>query len=137
VVIAMGLRGRDLSPIYGEHPYLKLQIGDILSRSLSSVPLPFDVSGALIPRVFRIYPYAVTNPVFLDVDGNGAYDAPHPAPGWAEGGKDLRSLSAPLMSARGSSSPLAQETDFDTWRQRQLRYFQRLIVQAVEPGFIK
>jgi hypothetical protein len=142
VAIAMGLEGRDLSPIYGEHPYLKLQIGDILSRSLSSVPLPFDVSGALIPRVFRIYPYGVTNPVFLDVDGNGEYDAPHSTPEWAEGGKDLsgtlrQSLSSPLMSARGASSPLADETDYDAWRLRQLRYFQRLIVQAVEPGFIK
>jgi hypothetical protein len=79
----------------------------------------------------------VTNPVFLDVDGNGEYDAPNSTPGWAEGGKDLRSMSAPLMSARGASSPLEDETDYDTWRMQQLRYFQRLIVQAIEPGFIK
>jgi hypothetical protein len=127
VVIAMGLEGRDLSPVYSEHPFLKLQIGDILSRSFSSIPLPFDISGALIPRVFRVYPYGFTNPVFLDVDGNGEYDAPHSAPGWVEGGMDLRSR----------SSPLAAETDWTTWRLRQLRHFQRLMVRAVEPGFTR
>jgi hypothetical protein len=127
VVIAMGLDGRDLSPVYSEHPFLKLQIGDILSRSLTSIPLPFDLAGAPIPRVFRVYPYAVASPVFLDVDGNGEYDAPHPAPAWAEDGQDLRSR----------SSPLAAEPDENTWRMRQLRHFQRLIMQAVDPGFIK
>jgi hypothetical protein len=127
VVIAMGLEGRDLSPVYSEHPFLKLQIGDILSRSFSSIPLPFDISGALIPRVFRVYPYGFTNPVFLDVDGNGEYDAPHPTPGWVEGGMDLRTR----------SSPLAAETDWDTWRMRQVRYFQRLLVRALEPGSSK
>jgi hypothetical protein len=127
VVIAMGLEGRDLSPVYSEHPYLKLQIGDILSRSFSSIPLPFDISGALIPRVFRVYPYGVTNPVYLDVDGNGEYDAPNPTPEWAEGGMDLRSR----------SSPLAAETGWDSWRLRQMRYFQRLLVRALEPGSSK
>jgi hypothetical protein len=93
VVIAMGLDGRDLSPVYSEHPFLKLLVGDILSRSFSSIPLPFDISGASIPRVFRVYPYGVTNPVFLDVDGNGKYDSPHPVPEWAKGGMDLWPMS--------------------------------------------
>jgi len=127
VVIAMGLDGRDLSPVYSEHPFLKLQIGDILSRSFSSIPLPFDISGALIPRVFRVYPYGFTNPVFLDVDGNGKYDAPNPSPAWAEGGMDLRTR----------STPLAAETDWEGWRTRQLRYFQRLLIRAIEPGSAK
>lgn len=82
VAVAMGLSGRDLSPVFSEHPYLKLEVGDILSRSFSSIPVPFDLSGALIPRVFRVLPYGVTNPVFVDVDGGG-YQAPHPAPAWA------------------------------------------------------
>ncbi|MEB2311881.1 MAG: CehA/McbA family metallohydrolase [Sorangiineae bacterium] len=30
------------------------------------------------PGGFRIYPMALTNPVFIDVDGNGRYDAPFP-----------------------------------------------------------
>ncbi len=134
VVIAMGLDGRDMSPVFSEHPYLKLQIGDILSRSFSSVPLPFDISGALIPRVFRVYPYAVTNPVFVDVDGNGSFDAPNPLPGWANGGKKLRSAEFPLSSARIGCSPLAPAAGDRTWRLRQLRYFMGLFHRAALHG---
>jgi hypothetical protein len=135
VVIALGVHGRDLSPVYTEHPFLKLQIGDVLTRSFDSVPLPFDISSAAIPRVFRVYPYAVTNPVFLDVDGNGAYDAPHQAPTWADGPADgLGTLSTPLTSDRVGDSPLVEPTDASTWRKRQLRRFVYLLKQAFEYG---
>lgn len=134
VVIAMGLNGRDMSPVFSEHPYLKLQIGDILSRSFSSVPLPFDISGALVPRVFRVYPYAVANPVFVDVDGNGRYDAPNPEPAWASGGKNIKSVEMPLSSARIGRSPLAPTTTDRGWRLRQLRYFLSLFHRAALYG---
>ena len=134
VVIAMGLNGRDLSPVYAEHPYLKLQIGDILSRSFTSVPVPFDVSGALVPRVFRIYPYAVTNPVFIDSDGNGRFDPPHPPPDWAEGGADLRSSAHPLSSARIGHSPLAPAGNERDWRLRSLRFLLGRLHGALQYG---
>lgn len=133
VVVAMGLDGRDLSPVYTEHPYLKLQIGDVLSRSFGSVPLPFDISIAGIPRVFRILPYAVTNPLFVDVDGNGAYDAPHATPEWA-GGAPLSAQQQPLSSARIGGSPLAPATDDADWRGRQLRRFMALLHRALGAG---
>ena len=122
VVIAMGLGGRDLSPVYAEHPYLKLQIGDILSRSFASVPVPFDVSGAAVPRVFRVYPYAVTNPVFVDTDGNGRYDAPNPVPEWAAGTPVLARGRVPLSSARIGHSPLAPGATPAVWKARALRF---------------
>ena len=95
-----------------------------------------SISTAAIPRVFRIYPYAVTNPVFLDVDGNGAYDAPHATPAWAEGAdmSDLRSRSMPLTSDRVGGSPLGEPTSADVWRARQLRRFLYLLHQAFEHG---
>ncbi len=136
VVIAMGLDGRDLSPVYTEHPYLKIQIGDILSRSFSSIDLAgIEISSPGIPRVFRIYPYAVTNPVFLDVGGDGAYDAPNPTPDWADGSeKSVRSKSFPLSSSHIGKSPLAEPTDAQTWRVRQLRHFLYMLHQAFEHG---
>ncbi|RME28977.1 MAG: hypothetical protein D6806_01990 [Deltaproteobacteria bacterium] len=122
VAIAMGLKGRDLSPVYAEHPYLKLQIGDILSRSFTSVPVPFDVSGAAVPRVFRVYPYAVTNPVFADTDGNGRYDSPHPPPRWAGGAQEKAVREMPLSSARIGHSPLRPKATKAAWKIRALRY---------------
>ncbi len=136
VVIAMGLGGRDLSPVYTEHPYLKLQIGDILSRSFSSVPLPFDISSPSVPRVFRIYPYAITNPVFVDVDGNGSYDAPHPTPTWA-GGSALGSKTTPLSSSRIGGSPLTRPMSQGDFRQGQLRYFMSLMKRLMVHGRIR
>jgi len=29
-----------------------------------------------------MFPYAITNPIYIDVDGNGRYDAPLPLPEW-------------------------------------------------------
>jgi hypothetical protein len=109
VAIAMGMKGRDLSPVYAPHPYLKLEIGDILGRSFASVPVPLNVGGASIPRVFRVYPYAITNPVFVDVDGNGRYDPAHLQPAWAAGGQQMRSAVFPLSSSRIGKSPLSDE----------------------------
>jgi hypothetical protein len=132
VVIAMGLEGRDLSPVYGEHPFLKLQIGDILATSLQNVPIGIEISSDLVPRVFRIYLYGVTNPVFLDTDGNGAYDAPNPAPAWAEGGRQTGSSGFPLSSSRIGKSPLGEASDADTLRVRLLRAFLSLLSRALE-----
>ncbi|HOX44918.1 MAG TPA: hypothetical protein PK668_15065 [Myxococcota bacterium] len=129
VVVAMGLEGRDLSPVYSAHPYLKLEIGDILSRALTSVPLPMEIDSAAVPRVFRVYPYAVANPVFLDADGDGRYSAPHPEPAWAHG--PLAGRSAPLSSARIGGSPLAAAASAgEQLRARQLRHFMALFARA-------
>jgi hypothetical protein len=128
VAVAMGLEGRDLSPVYSAHPFLKLEIGDILSRSLSSVPLPMEIDSAAVPRVFRVYPYGVTNPVFLDADRDGAYRAPNPTPDWARGPTAGRS--APLSSARIGGSPLAPATPVDQLKGRQLQRFMALLARA-------
>ncbi|MBN2498729.1 MAG: hypothetical protein JXR96_29330 [Deltaproteobacteria bacterium] len=134
VAIAMGLDGRDLSPVYTEHPYLKLQIGDILSRAFGSVPIMAALSfgSTSIPRVFRVYPYAVTNPVFVDIDGGG-YDAPHPAPDWEDGAPAYTSQGAPLRSPE--SGPLAPPTDAREWKLRQLRYFMGLLARRAGHEF--
>ena len=37
-----------------------------------------------VPDWFPIAPIAFTNPIYLDTDGNGAYDAPLGPPDWNE-----------------------------------------------------
>jgi len=130
VAVAMGLGGRDLSPVYSAHPFLKLEIGDILSRSLASVPLPMEIDSAAVPRVMRVYPYGVANPVFLDVDGDGVYTAPRATPSWARG--PTASRSTPLSSARIGGSPLAPAEALSELRARQLRGFVALFARAFQ-----
>jgi hypothetical protein len=130
VVIVMGLDGRDLTPVYSELPYADLQVGDILARSFSNVPLPLDMAGSMIPRVYRVYPYAISNPIFVDVDGNGKYDAPHESPGWAEGVAPLSSMQTPL-----ALSGVEREAEEQSQKRlRRIRYFQGLLYQAMQRG---
>ncbi|HEV8320818.1 MAG TPA: CehA/McbA family metallohydrolase [Myxococcota bacterium] len=44
-------------------------------RADGPTPKSFGEEG----RPFEVLPFAMTNPVFIDVDGNGKYDAPHAA----------------------------------------------------------
>jgi hypothetical protein len=104
VVIAMGIDGRDLTPVYKEHPYRGLEVADILANALAGLPLSLDFGSTRVPRVFRVYPYAITNPVFVDldgdIDGDGMlYEAPNPIPEWADG-SSLRSNRSPLRTLR-------------------------------------
>ena len=78
VLMAMG--EGDLSPVFTpiEVPYLDLQqvveeaLVDVEALALLMEP------SAPVPRVFPIHPYALTNPIWVDVDGGG-FDAPgHP-----------------------------------------------------------
>jgi hypothetical protein len=78
VVIATG--NDDLSPVFNpvEIPALALQdvvtevLGDLGNDTISSV------LGDLvaIPRTYPIYPYGLTNPIFIDADGDGEFTAP-------------------------------------------------------------
>jgi len=79
VVMAMG-KG-DLSPVFTpvEVPYIDLQA--VVEKALADVDaLEVLMEPSVpIPRVFPIHPYALTNPIWVDVDGGG-FDAPgHPA----------------------------------------------------------
>ncbi len=77
VVIATG--DDDLSPVFNpvEVPPVQLQdvvtevLGDLNNETISSVLSPL----VPIPRSYPIYPYAVTNPIYVDVDGDGQFTA--------------------------------------------------------------
>jgi len=74
----------ELAPVFTpvEIPYVDLQL--VVTEALAGVP---SVSALLseaapFPREFPIHPYAVTNPVWVDVDGDG-FDAPG-VPEWLQ-----------------------------------------------------
>jgi len=75
VVVAMG--DGDLAPVFTpvEIPYIELQ--SVVTEALGGVP---EVSSLLdpaipIPKEYKIRPYAITNPIWVDLDGDG-FDAP-------------------------------------------------------------
>ncbi len=74
-VIALG--DDDLAPVSTtvEIPHVQLQ--DVVTEALSDLPVAAFLGEAVpIPRAFPVYPYAVTNPIWIDVDGDDAFTAP-------------------------------------------------------------
>ncbi len=77
VVIAMG-RG-NMFPLYTSNDYPYIQIGALISIALGALGLPLDL-GPAVSSVFPVHPYAMTNPIWVDVNGNGRYDLVTPRP---------------------------------------------------------
>ncbi len=89
VVFAMGLRGRTLRPVYGSPDLPPIYISDIFSGAFAGVPIPLPETLLFfkLPVYYPTMPLAVTNPVFVDVDGekDGCLITPpsSPLPDWA------------------------------------------------------
>lgn len=104
VVITYGLNeGRTLDPVYHGIPYGKILLPTVLSLALGQLLSPFEdlleplsgfidiaalLGGAELPDSFPALPFAITNPVFVDLAGDG-WEAPE-APDWdGDGRPDL------------------------------------------------
>ena len=80
VVIVMG--DDSLEPLFTPVEYAPVQLQDVVVEALGSV----DAVASLltpappVPRTFPVYPFAITNPIYIDTDGNGRYDATLPPP---------------------------------------------------------
>ncbi|MFT5456690.1 MAG: hypothetical protein ACI9K2_003177 [Myxococcota bacterium] len=74
----------DLAPVFTpvEIPYVDLQV--VVEDALSEIgAVSSFLSPAIpIPREYPVHPFALTNPIWVDVDGGG-FDAPG-LPGWLE-----------------------------------------------------
>lgn len=83
VVKVLGTQEEHLMrPVYLDVPFGELQLPRVAAIAFSNLPIinaQFP-PPAKVPDFYPIYPLAVSNPIFLDTDGNGRYDAPLPAP---------------------------------------------------------
>ena len=75
VVIAMG--SGDLSPVFTPVDIAPVQLQDVVIDALAGVP---GIDSLLepawpIPRAYPLHPYALTNPIWIDRDGDG-FDPP-------------------------------------------------------------
>lgn len=85
VVVAMGnSEAHFLRPLYVTAPFGLLQIPKLIELTAATFPLLNIVLGGggadpVVPDFFPMIPYALTNPIFVDVDGNG-YQSPKQGP---------------------------------------------------------
>ncbi|AUX49002.1 hypothetical protein SOCE26_105470 [Sorangium cellulosum] len=83
VVVAMGLRDENLlTPVALPVSFGELQLPRVASLAFTQVEAlsQFFTSSPAVPDWYPVAPYAITNPIFLDRDGNGVYDAPRGPP---------------------------------------------------------
>lgn len=83
VVAAMGLDDQNqMRPMILDIPYGEVQLSALAAGAFADVPVVNTILKAAptIPDWSPIIPYAITNPIYLDVDGNGRYDAPNGPP---------------------------------------------------------
>jgi hypothetical protein len=83
VLIAMG--DDDLGPVFTPVDIMPIQLQDIVEGAVTEIDFGgLDLSGLVgaaspVPRTFPVIPYAVTNPIWIDQDGDG-FDPPGRAP---------------------------------------------------------
>jgi hypothetical protein len=83
VVIAMGIDDENLlGPVSVDVPYGEVQLARVASDAFGRIPVVNTLFSAplVVPDWGPMFPYAVTNPIYIDTDGNGRYDAPLPPP---------------------------------------------------------
>jgi hypothetical protein len=83
VVIAMGLRDdNQMGPMVFDIPFGEIQLSQTASGAFADVPVVnmILIADPSVPDWSPIIPYAITNPIYIDVDGNGEYDAPNGPP---------------------------------------------------------
>lgn len=105
--IAVDSEGYTLVEVYGSKslwPVIvpleipSIQVSDALGSIAGAFGVDFNPFGALSPnRTSVAYPYAFTNPIFIDLDGDGRYSPP----GVQQ--RALRASTAPRMNIQRSS----------------------------------
>ena len=74
VVTTVGLREQDfMGPVYHSVPLGELTFGKITSLAFGNLGPIAGIIGtsSQIPDYFPVLPYAITNPIFVDIDGGG------------------------------------------------------------------
>jgi hypothetical protein len=82
VVAVMGLDGKSLAPVYSSTPVARLGIYELIQRLTPLLPPLRSFRTPLSPSMTVVRPYAITNPIWVDVGGDGLTPL-LPFPSWA------------------------------------------------------
>ena len=67
-----------MAPLFSAVEIPPIQLQDVVIEALSTVPSVASLLDAAIPipRSGAVFPYALTNPIYVDADGDGEWTAP-------------------------------------------------------------
>jgi hypothetical protein len=82
VVLAMGLEGRSMAPVYSSTPLARLGAFELIQRLTPLLPPLRSLRIPFSPTISTVRPFAMTNPIWVDVGGDG-FTPLAPLPGWA------------------------------------------------------
>jgi hypothetical protein len=85
VVVVYGLDGRSLAPVYRSQILAEINTPEITRALFTVIPGLKDFKYPRSPSIFPVFPFAATNPIRVDVGGDG-WSAPQPAPSWCRKG---------------------------------------------------
>ena len=88
VVLAYGLDGRSLSPVYGSVVLASLGTPEITQRIYDIIPTLRDFRNPRFPSQHPLFPFAFTNPIWIDV-GDDGWTPPLEPPSWCVPGRDF------------------------------------------------
>lgn len=71
VVTVMGLDGRTLAPVYSSGTLLSIGTFEITQRVYDLIPLLTEFRTPRYKTLYPAFPYAITNPIYVDLDGDG------------------------------------------------------------------
>jgi hypothetical protein len=83
-VAAVGTRGKDLAPVYSSTPLARFGFVESMDSLFEVVPVGFGGGSASSLTVHSVLPFAITNPIWVEVDGKDGFTPPDgEAPEWA------------------------------------------------------
>jgi hypothetical protein len=67
----------DLGPVFSPVELPPVQLQDVVVDALSALPISAALGEVVpYPKTYPVYPYAMTNPIWVDVDGDGRITPP-------------------------------------------------------------
>jgi hypothetical protein len=84
-VLVYGIDGRPLSPVYSSVILASLGTPEITQRLYDIIPILRQFRNPRYPSQHALFPFAFTNPIWVDVNGDG-WTPPWPPPSWCRPG---------------------------------------------------
>jgi hypothetical protein len=83
VVLVYGLDGRMLTPVYTSQILAEINTPEITRRLFQIIPGLQEFRYPRQPTIYPVFPFAFTNPIWVDVGGDG-WTPPLPPPSWCQ-----------------------------------------------------
>ena len=81
VVVAMGIDGRSLAPVYASASLARFGTFEVTQKLYDLIPTLTSLRTPRFPSLFPTFPFAITNPIWVDVGGDG-WKPPETPPSW-------------------------------------------------------